>query len=135
MRIRTAASAAVLAAATAVLLAGPAHAQEADRDCPDFASQEAAQAAFNSQVGDPERLDRDDDGEACEEHFTDETAESTDDEESTDGSTGDDEQVAAVPRGGVETGDGSTAPVNPAPVLLLLGGAAALGAAAVRRSR
>lgn len=50
----------------ALLLAAPAHAQQADRDCPDFASQAEAQAAFDAVAGDPERLDRDGDGIACE---------------------------------------------------------------------
>jgi hypothetical protein len=53
-------------ATMALVLAGPAAAQTADRDCPDFATQAEAQAAFNAVPGDPERLDRDGDGIACE---------------------------------------------------------------------
>lgn len=68
---------------------GPATAPRsgADRDCPDFATQAEAQAALTSRAGDPERLDADDDGIACEQHF---------------GTEG--RQVAVVPRGGVATG-------------------------------
>jgi hypothetical protein len=58
-----------------------------DRDCPDFASQADAQAAFDAVPGDPERLDADDDGIACEDRF---------------GSP--DQQVQVLPSGGVDTG-------------------------------
>lgn len=45
-----------------------------DLDCPDFASQPEAQAAYNQDPSDPNRLDADNDGEACEEYFgTDDT--------------------------------------------------------------
>lgn len=44
-----------------------------DLDCPDFRSQAEAQATFDYWMargkGDVHRLDRDDDGEACESHF------------------------------------------------------------------
>ncbi|MFC4948578.1 excalibur calcium-binding domain-containing protein [Pseudonocardia sp. GCM10023141] len=58
-----------------------------DRDCPDFATQADAQAALTAQAGDPERLDADGDGIACEDHFG--TA---------------NQQVAVFPVGGVATG-------------------------------
>ncbi|GAA1245299.1 hypothetical protein GCM10009609_05890 [Pseudonocardia aurantiaca] len=58
-----------------------------DRDCPDFATQADAQVAFVSAPGDPERLDADNDGIACEDQF------------GTEGN-----QVAVVPVGGVATG-------------------------------
>jgi hypothetical protein len=64
-----------------------ARAATADRDCPDFATQADAQAALENRAGDPERLDADDDGVACEQHF------------GTDG-----RQVAVFPLGGVATG-------------------------------
>jgi hypothetical protein len=60
---------------------------DGDRDCPDFASQAAAQAVLASGPDDRERLDSDDDGIACEQHF------------GTDG-----RQVAVFPQGGVATG-------------------------------
>jgi hypothetical protein len=65
---------------------------DADRDCPDFATQADAQEALASRGGDPDRLDADDDGVACEQHF------------GTDG-----RQVAVFPAGGVATG-GTPAP-------------------------
>jgi hypothetical protein len=59
-----------------------------DRDCADFDSQADAQAAFDeNSADDPERLDADDDGIACEDHFD------------TEG-----QQVAVHPNGGVATG-------------------------------
>jgi hypothetical protein len=58
-----------------------------DRDCADFRSQSAAQAALEARPGDPENLDADDDGIACEEHF------------GVDG-----QQVQVRPVGGVDTG-------------------------------
>jgi hypothetical protein len=44
----------------------PALAQTDDLDCADFPSQEAAQAEYNRDPSDPNGLDADDDGEACE---------------------------------------------------------------------
>jgi hypothetical protein len=58
-----------LAAALAMLLilAAPALAQD-DLNCDDFGSQAEAQAHYDSDRSDPDRLDADSDGEACEEH-------------------------------------------------------------------
>ncbi|MCU1666965.1 MAG: hypothetical protein QOI36_357 [Pseudonocardiales bacterium] len=64
----------------------------AGRDCPDFATRADAQAALDSRGGDSERLDADDDGVACEQHF------------GTDG-----REAAVFPVGGVVTG-GTPAP-------------------------
>lgn len=58
-----------------------------DRDCADFATQADAQAALDADPSDPENLDADDDGIACEEHFD------------TEG-----DQIAVKPKGGVATG-------------------------------
>jgi hypothetical protein len=58
-----------------------------DRDCPDFPTQAQAQAALTADPTDPDALDTDDDGIACEELF---------------GTQG--RQVAVVPNGGVATG-------------------------------
>jgi LPXTG-motif cell wall-anchored protein len=52
--------------AMALAYAAPAMAQTGDRDCPDFGSQAEAQAAYRQDSSDPERLDGDDDGVACE---------------------------------------------------------------------
>ncbi|WP_219413340.1 excalibur calcium-binding domain-containing protein [Pseudonocardia nigra] len=72
--------------ATPTTAAAPAD-DDVDRDCADFATQADAQAALTSRIGDPERLDADDDGVACEQHFGTE-----------------DRQVAVFPLGGVATG-------------------------------
>jgi hypothetical protein len=58
-----------------------------DRDCADFASQADAQAALTAKPSDPDNLDADDDGIACEDHF---------------GEVG--QQVQVHPTGGVDTG-------------------------------
>jgi hypothetical protein len=58
-----------------------------DRDCPDFPTQAQAQAALTADPTDPDDLDTDGDGIACEELF---------------GTQG--QQVAVVPVGGVATG-------------------------------
>lgn len=48
----------------------PAQAQESDDlDCDDFATQADAQATYDADPSDPNRLDADGDGEACEESF------------------------------------------------------------------
>jgi hypothetical protein len=57
--------------ATASLLLLPASASAADKDCADFKSQRAAQFFFLKHGGprqDPDRLDADDDGVACEDN-------------------------------------------------------------------
>lgn len=65
----------------------PTRSATADRDCADFATQAEAQAALTANPSDPERLDADDDGIACENAF---------------GTEG--RQVAVFPLGGVATG-------------------------------
>ncbi len=151
MRLRTFTASLVVAAAATLPLAGVATAQP-DRDCDDFSSQAEAQAALRT--GDPERLDKDGDGQACEDYEygssparpADEDDESReqprdeDDDESRDGSredgdddgSDDDGQVSVVPRGGVDTGDGSSTP-GPAPFVIAGAVAAAVAAGAVRR--
>jgi hypothetical protein len=69
MRTRTVLPAAVLAAVAAVPLAGVASAQQLDGDCRDFASQAAAQSALRLHSGNPQRLDPDHNGVACEDYF------------------------------------------------------------------
>jgi hypothetical protein len=142
MRFRNVAVAAVLAAGATLPFAGIANAQPGDRDCPDFASQAEAQEALDSQPGDPERLDSDNDGIACESEFGEPTtspaptttaapAPSDDAAEEAPVDTAAEEapvdtvaeQVRVVPEGGVDTGDGSTVgePVDGAALIALAG--------------
>jgi hypothetical protein len=60
-----------------------------DRDCADFVSQADAQAALDADLSDPDHLDADVDGIACEDRF---------------GNAG--QQVQVHPSGGVDTGGG-----------------------------
>lgn len=125
MRIRTFAVACVVSVVATLPLAGVASAQP-ERDCPDFATQADAQAALNSVPGDPERLDADDDGIACESRFGGGSASTAD-------ATQAQEQVRTVPQGGVDTGDGSATDSGPLVVVLLGASALGAGALAVRR--
>src|SRR5688572_7431337 len=63
MKLARGAVVAVVVAA-GVSLAAPAYAQ--DLDCPDFNTQQEAQAVYNRDRSDPHRLDADNDGIACE---------------------------------------------------------------------
>jgi hypothetical protein len=152
MRIRSLAVAAVIAAATTLPMAGVAFAQ--DRNCSDFEFQEDAQAALRS--GDPDNLDDDDDGEACEtlprrgsssgrgasdddsnDNSNDDSNDNSNDDSNSDDNSNDEGQVRTKPKGSVDTGDGSSAPDTTAPAVLALAGIAAIGvtAAAARSSR
>ena len=129
MRRTTTAAAGVLVTAVLSLgFAGTANAAT-DRDCPDFASQAAAQAAFDAVPGDPERLDADDDGLACEDQQYAPTS-------STGGQAGTGSQVSTRPVGAVAAGDGSASEDGSA-LPFVLGGAAlaAAGGAAVAARR
>lgn len=72
----------------------PVPATPVDRDCPDFASQADAQAALDAAPSDPELLDADNDGVACE------TLSGANNGADTGG-----RQVEVYPVGGVDTGD------------------------------
>jgi Excalibur calcium-binding domain len=134
MRFRHALTVAVLTVAGTLPLAGAAHAQP-DRDCADFTSQAEAQEALDGRVGDPERLDANDDGVACESYFREAAATSAapstapsrtsapEAEEDEEAEEGDEEgQVTVLPQGGVDTGDGSTDQPAPATALIALAG-------------
>ena len=148
MRFRHALTVAVLTVAGTLPLAGAAYAQP-DRDCADFASQAEAQEALDGRVGDPERLDANDDGVACESYFREAAAttrstpepsrtsapEAEEDDQADETNEGDEEgQVKVLPQGGVDTGDGSTDQPAPATALIALAGMG-LVAAGVRRPR
>lgn len=81
-------------------------------NCEDFASQAEAQAEFDSDESDPNQLDRDDDGEACENVDDGDSGDSGNDSDDSDDS---DEMV--MPTGAVATGGGGTAPTAATPVL------------------
>jgi hypothetical protein len=123
MRLRSTAAAGLIT--TALFIGFPGTAQAADRDCPDFPTQAAAQAAFDAVPGDPERLDEDDDGIACETLPGGAAAAPTS------------SQVAVRPAGAVAAGDGSSAETG-SPLPYVLGGLALAGAGgaalAARRS-
>lgn len=92
MRLRQIAAVVVLSAGMAVPMTATALAAP-DRDCSDFATQADAQAAFVADgPGDPENLDADNDGIACENLSP----------------GGWESPVVAAPAGGVPAGDGST---------------------------
>ena len=97
MRVRTAVAIAVLTAGVSYPLAGVAMAQ--DRDCTDFATQAEAQAVYEQDTSDPNGLDADNDGVAC--------------ESLPGGALGSaengDQDTGAAPSGGVEAGAGGTA--------------------------
>jgi hypothetical protein len=109
MRVRTAVAVAVLTAGMSYPLAGVALAQ--DLDCSDFTTQAKAQAVYNQDPSDPNNLDADNDGVACEslpggvlgsgEHASN-TA---------------DQDTGAAPSGGVEAGVGGTAGDDSNPLL------------------
>src|SRR3712207_3715652 len=94
MRRTTTAAGVLVTAVLSLGFTGTANAAP-DRDCPDFASQAAAQAAFDAVPGDPERLDADNDGIACEDQQYAPASSST-----TGGS-----QVSTRPAGAVAAGD------------------------------
>jgi hypothetical protein len=94
MHVRSSAAAVVLFAGLTIPMTGSAFA--ADLDCKDFSSQAAAQANLTANPSDPNGLDANHNGIACED-FNYGSA-------STGGT-----QVPTVPQGGVPAGDGSTA--------------------------
>jgi hypothetical protein len=119
MRLRTAATAGiVLAAAMCFPLAGVAAAQ--DLDCKDFQTQTDAQAVYNQDPRDPNGLDGDWDGKAC--------------EALPGGPLG---SAEGYPSGAVETGAGGTAEDSPELLVLGVAGSAVLaaGAAVLARRR
>jgi hypothetical protein len=127
MRVRSTVAAAVLTAAVSVPLTGTASA--ADLDCADFPNQAAAQVVLDADPTDPNRLDANDNGQACESYGYSSAAAAPG-------------QVTARPVGGVAAGDGSSSAGGTrddgSPLPYVLGGlafAAAGGAAfAARRA-
>lgn len=128
MRLRSAAtSSLLLTAALSFGFSGSASA--ADLNCSDFANQPAAQAALNADPADPNNLDADNDGVACE---------GLAGGASEDGTVTGSAQVAARPAGSVAAGDGTSSADDAGALPYALGGlaivAAGGAAVAVRRS-
>lgn len=128
MRLR--ATLTVLATAgLTVVLAGPASA--ADLNCSDFATQAEAQAVLDANPADPNNLDQDNDGIACE------SLPSGGAEDGTTFATTGGNQVSTRPQGAVAAGDGSSSE-GPGVLPYAIGGFALVGAAgaglAARRS-
>ena len=132
MRRRTTAAAGVLIAA-GLSLSIPGTATAADLDCADFATQADAQAALDATPGDPNDLDSDDDGVACE-TLPGGGATATTEDNTVLGTR----QVSTRPVGAVAAGDGSAATDDGSVLPYALGGLALAGAAgaavAARRS-
>jgi hypothetical protein len=133
MRLRSTAAAGVfITAALSIGFSGTANA--ADLNCSDFATQAEAQAAFNATPGDPNGLDRDGDGIACE-TLPGATGVQAVSEDSTVLGTA---QVTTRPAGAVAAGDGSSS-TDGSTLPYVLGGMALVGAGgaavAARRSR
>lgn len=130
-RITTAAAGVLFGAALSVTVAGTASA--ADLNCSDFATQQEAQAEYDRDPSDPNGLDRDDDGIACETRPSGGSVVAEDDT-----SMGATAQVPNRPSGSVAAGDGSSATEASGAMPYVLGGVAltaAGGAAfAARRS-
>jgi hypothetical protein len=116
MRVRTSVAAAVVFAAVTVPMTGTALA--ADVDCADFPTQAQAQAVLVADPTDPNGLDGNNNGTACEDHaFAGVPAAA--------GTPA--PQVATLPAGSIAAGDGSTDDADPLPYAL--GGLAVAGAA------
>jgi hypothetical protein len=128
MRRSTAAAGVLVAAALSFGFAGTA--QAADLNCSDFATQQEAQAVFNADPTDPNNLDSDHDGIACESLAS---GSGTEDGTALRGS-----QVSSRPRGAVAAGDGSAAEQQSSALPYVLGGGALVAAGgaafAARRS-
>ncbi len=122
MRPRSTAAVVVLCAGLSAPLAGTASA--ADLDCEDFATQAQAQTVLAADSADPNRLDADDDGQACEDHVYGVGISATASPSPARS------QVATRPVGAVAAGDGSTAPDEGRALPYALGGLAFAGAGA-----
>lgn len=118
--IRRATAVSVLAVGAMAPLSGSAFA--ADQDCSDFDTQQEAQAVYDQDTSDPNRLDDDDDGRACESLSSGSGSGAGDSDDESDSG-----QVSYVPSGGADTGGGSTA-AGGGDTALLAGGGAVLAA-------
>lgn len=127
---------ALMAAGSLAVFSSPASAV-ADRDCPDFSSQAEAQAALDSAPSDPERLDRDNDGQACEDFDYGAVAGEPTAEPAPAAGSGDSAEVPleAAPSGGVAAGGGGTADSSTGPLAAVALGSVLVGAGVVTARR
>jgi Excalibur calcium-binding domain len=155
MRISTVAAALAVSAIVTIPLAGIASAG-GDRNCSEFGSQAEAQKALDGGTGSTSLLDPDGDGVACKtskdkdddkkkkpdsdkadesDKSDSDNGDGSDDGDDKSKKSDDDKQVSVVPKGSVDTGDGSSGPGR-TPAALALAGTAAIGvgAAGVRRA-
>jgi hypothetical protein len=115
------------------------HSASTDRDCADFDSQQDAQDALDAAPGDPERLDADDDGVACESYDYGDSvttgSTSDDDHDTVTAAPVADTSASDVPVGAVDAGDGSAPSDDAGDVLWvgLLASAAVAGAVGTRQ--
>lgn len=159
MRISTVAAALAVSAIVTIPLAGIASAG-GDRNCSEFGSNAEAQKALDDGSGSTSLLDPDGDGVACktskdkdknddkddkkksdsdDSHDKDKKSDSDgsddkDKSDSDDKDKSDDKQVKVVPKGSVDTGDGSSES-GQSPALLAFAGTAALGFGGVATRR
>ena len=113
MRVRNAVAVTILTAGMSYPLAGVALAQ--DLDCSDFSTQAQAQAVYNQDPSDPNGLDADNDGLACE-ALPGAAPGSAETAANTGG-----QDTGAAPSGGVEAGAGGTAKGDDSDLLLPVG--------------
>ncbi len=126
MRARTSVAVAVVFAAVTLPVTGTAHA--ADVDCADFPTQAQAQAVLVADPSDPNGLDGNRNGTACEDHAF----------PAGPAAAAPAPQVAPLPAGAVAAGDGSTGGTDPFPYALgglAFAAAAGCGVAARRSAR
>lgn len=109
MTRRRSALAVVVMAGSLTMLSAPAYADHG-LNCPDFDTQAEAQAYLEERPSDPEGLDRDNDGIACETHFGGGSAGGDDDQDDDNGNEDENEDGSSTtPSGGVAAGAGGMA--------------------------
>jgi hypothetical protein len=144
MRISTVAAALAVSALVTLPLAGVA-AAGGDRNCSEFGSHAEAQKALDDGTGSTSLLDPDGDGVACKtskdkdddkdkKSDKDDSDNKDSDNKDSDNKDSDDKQVTVVPKGSVDTGDGSSNS-GQTPAVLALAGTTALGLGAVAARR
>jgi len=113
MRVRNGVAVTVLTTAMSWPLAGVAVAQ--DLNCSDFSTQAQAQAVYDQDPSDPNRLDTDNDGVACE------ALPGGAPGSAENGTNTGDQDTGAAPSGGVEAGAGGTATGDDSGLLVPVG--------------